>query len=250
MAYWAGPAAVIENVLRPSVLPGIVTRIRPMSDDELAMDIIDALDAAGFEVVQKESRCGGRIVSASLKERAVHKLQYPIVAARRQAYDTLLWQTPALAIAAQGFLLTAAIDPDTRPLLSFALSFAAFLVAFAALQFFQRLRYAEVQDLKLLQEFELSHKKEGFSVVHGHKTLNDVPPRGLARLGAYRVWKLAPNLFSGPCVVLGNIDIRQPHRRVRRGVWYGFRKFKLRHYQGNEAASRPPAGLDTRRAPR
>ena len=47
------PVAVIEGVLRSSVLPGLVTRIRPMNDDELALNIMAALDAAGFDVVKK-----------------------------------------------------------------------------------------------------------------------------------------------------------------------------------------------------
>jgi hypothetical protein len=47
-------ADVIENVLRSAVLPAIGVRIRPMSDDELAMDILNALDAAGYKVVPKE----------------------------------------------------------------------------------------------------------------------------------------------------------------------------------------------------
>jgi hypothetical protein len=41
------PASIIEETLRSTVLPGIGVRIRPMSDDELALDIIAALNAAG-----------------------------------------------------------------------------------------------------------------------------------------------------------------------------------------------------------
>jgi hypothetical protein len=48
------PAAIIEQTLRSSVLPGLTVRIRPMSDDALALDIIEALDAAGFEIVRKD----------------------------------------------------------------------------------------------------------------------------------------------------------------------------------------------------
>jgi hypothetical protein len=47
-------ATVIEQHLRSTVLPGLGYRIRPMSDDELALDIMEALDAAGFEVVRKQ----------------------------------------------------------------------------------------------------------------------------------------------------------------------------------------------------
>jgi hypothetical protein len=54
MADGIDAAAVIEQTLRSAVLPGLTVRIRPMSDDELALDIIEALDSAGFEIVRKD----------------------------------------------------------------------------------------------------------------------------------------------------------------------------------------------------
>jgi hypothetical protein len=54
MADETDPATIIEEVLRAAVLPGLVVRIRPMSDGELALDILDALDAQGFAVVRKD----------------------------------------------------------------------------------------------------------------------------------------------------------------------------------------------------
>lgn len=54
MAEEADPASVIEKVLRGTVPPGSVIRVRPMSDDELALDIVEGLDAAGFEVVLQD----------------------------------------------------------------------------------------------------------------------------------------------------------------------------------------------------
>ena len=47
-------ADVIEEVLRATVVPGLTARIRPMSDCELALDILDALGAAGYRLVPKE----------------------------------------------------------------------------------------------------------------------------------------------------------------------------------------------------
>jgi hypothetical protein len=67
----------------------------------------------------------------------MHEQQYPIIAARRQGYDALLWQTPTLAVAAQGFLLAAALNKETLAILSLILLVAALLVGFAALQLFR-----------------------------------------------------------------------------------------------------------------
>lgn len=54
MADASDAAAIIEQTLRSTALPGLVERIRPMGDDELALDIIEALDLAGFEIVRKD----------------------------------------------------------------------------------------------------------------------------------------------------------------------------------------------------
>ena len=48
------PAAIIEDVLRSSVLPGLLERVRPMSDDQLARDILEALTAKGFVVTRQD----------------------------------------------------------------------------------------------------------------------------------------------------------------------------------------------------
>ena len=55
MASEADPASIIEEVLRSTVLPGLTVRMRPMTDDELARDILDALDAGGFRIVAKDA---------------------------------------------------------------------------------------------------------------------------------------------------------------------------------------------------
>jgi len=54
MAGESDPASIIEGLLRSTVLPGLTERIRPMTDDELARDILEALGAAGFQVVPKD----------------------------------------------------------------------------------------------------------------------------------------------------------------------------------------------------
>ena len=74
----------------------------------------------------------------------MHDDQYPIIAARRQGYDSLLWQVPAIGIAAQGFLVAAALGGDALPSLSALLLFSAATVGVAVIWLFQRLRFHEV----------------------------------------------------------------------------------------------------------
>ena len=107
----------------------------------------------------------------------MHEDQYPIVAARRQAYDTLLWQVPTFGVAAQGFLVSAALD--AAPRLSASLLLMASIVGLAVAWLFRRLRFHEVADSELLKTYEAAHPDPGFAVVHGRRAPG---------LSAYRLW--------------------------------------------------------------
>ena len=109
----------------------------------------------------------------------MHDDQYPIVAARRQAYDTLLWQVPALGVAAQGFLVSAALGNDTEPALSAGMLLIAAVVGVAVVWLFRKLRLHEVADSELLREHEKARSEEGFAIVHG---------RRVPGFSAYRLW--------------------------------------------------------------
>lgn len=108
----------------------------------------------------------------------MHEHQYPIVAARRQGYDALLWQVPTIGIAAQAFLVSAALGPERTARVALLLWSLAFLVNGAVIWLFQRLRAREVSDANLMRAYETSRSDEGFAVVHG------IP----SRFSAYRVW--------------------------------------------------------------
>src|SRR3954470_133370 len=110
---------------------------------------------------------------------SMHDIQYPIVAARRQGYDSLLWQVPALGVAAQGFLVSAAVGTDTSASLSAGLLFTASVLGVAVAWLFRKLRMHEVADSVLLKEHEAARSDEGFSIVHG---------RRVPGFSAYRLW--------------------------------------------------------------
>ena len=95
--------------------------------------------------------------------------QYPIVAQRRQAYDTLLWQVPVVAVAAHGFFVTAALGAKEN-YVSACLFFAAAIIGRAIIYQFQKLRAREVRDAELLKKFEAEHENGSYEVVHGYRT--------------------------------------------------------------------------------
>ncbi len=125
----------------------------------------------------------------------MHDSQYPIVAARRQAFDALLWQVPALFVAAQGFLLSTAVSDDTDPrLVPWVLGIGAIL-GFGVILLFHKLRFLEVRDSRHLRAHETKHRKYGFAVVHG------------VRAGISTYWIWFSILVAAVLVDLGGIVV-------------------------------------------
>jgi len=89
-------------------------------------------------------------------DRAALSLVYPVVAARRAGYDSLMWQMPALSLTAQAFLFTIALDPG-RPEWARALSSVLALVtSLAALHAMYRFRVGERDDSRRLRRIDNS----------------------------------------------------------------------------------------------
>ena len=84
--------------------------------------------------------------------------QYKILNARRDSFNTLLWQTPVLGLTAQAFLFIIILSEN----ISIAgRSIAAFLAAISALLTIQLLgkhRFMELQHAKILHAYEEIHK--------------------------------------------------------------------------------------------
>jgi hypothetical protein len=79
---------------------------------------------------------------------------YTALASRRTAFDTLMWQTPALALTAQAFLFTISLAPDSAPIARYISSALDVIVAIVAIQTMAKHRYNEFTDSLLLEEIE------------------------------------------------------------------------------------------------
>lgn len=133
----------------------------------------------------------------------MHKGQYSIVAARRQGYDNLLWQVPALGIAAQGFLISAALNNDAAAGLSILLLLLSSIFGLGVILLFMKLRAHEVADSELLKGYEKSQAANGYEVVHG---------RRIKGLSAYNFWLVILSVsallaFAGAFFKAGQIDV-------------------------------------------
>jgi hypothetical protein len=92
---------------------------------------------------------------------------YSAVSARRTAFDTMMWQVPALGLTAQAFLLTIAYGSDSSRLARCASGFLALVVATVAVQTMRKHQANELTDSKLLEAIEAG---QGITVngVHPH----------------------------------------------------------------------------------
>ncbi|MFI7553099.1 hypothetical protein ACIBQ2_25520 [Micromonospora sediminimaris] len=115
---------------------------------------------------------------------------YAVVGARRTSFDTMMWQVPALATAAQAFLLTVALGPDTaRPAQTVTAVLAAALAALSA-QLMIKYRHLETSDSRLAERIE---RQLGLDQGLGTPPHAAVRERlghqpWLVRLSSYRLW--------------------------------------------------------------
>jgi hypothetical protein len=96
---------------------------------------------------------------------------YTVIASRRTAFDTLMWQVPTLGLAAQAFLLTIAYGPDSSQIARCVSGFLAAVVAMVATQTMLKHRVNEKTDNLILKELEVV---AGISIGSG-TTPHDAP---------------------------------------------------------------------------
>jgi hypothetical protein len=94
------------------------------------------------------------------KVRCLHMHQYEVVAARRVAYDQLVWQTPVLSLTAQAFLYQIAYGNEVACTGRLVAAFLICFVSLASIRLMVKHRAMEVQASKMLEEFESSRQPD------------------------------------------------------------------------------------------
>lgn len=79
---------------------------------------------------------------------------WEVIAARRVSYHSAVWQTPALSLTAQAFLLTIALGADTAALSRILAAGVALLAAVVTMQLLVRHRKMELLDWLTLEQLE------------------------------------------------------------------------------------------------
>ncbi len=125
------------------------------------------------------------------------------IAARRVAYDTMMWQTPALGLTAQAFLLTLALGGQTSPLARAGAALVSLVLAMMCLQLMAKHRFHERIDASVLEGIE---RRLGFDAAVGvqphtpKRMLSDLTPSPLQRVAgigfsSFRLWMAGQAVF-------------------------------------------------------
>jgi len=124
-------------------------------------------------------------------------VQYQAVATRRAGFDSMMWQAPGLGLAAQAFLMTIALDPDTAQLAKVTSGLLSMVVSFMSVQLLAKHRRHELADSIWLQEFE---RRRGLPEIHAPAEERcraaGMPSKGLVKLRSHRVWTAGLTAFG------------------------------------------------------
>jgi hypothetical protein len=128
---------------------------------------------------------------------------YNVVATRRTAFDTMMWQVPALGLTAQAFLLTIAYGGGSSDLARDVAGFLALVVAGVAIQTMSKHRANEKTDSLLLEAIEARVGIE-FDGAHPHSPPsergaalgNELFKDNLVKRRSFDLWILSLRLFA------------------------------------------------------
>jgi hypothetical protein len=127
---------------------------------------------------------------------------YQVVAARRDSYEAVLWQVPALSLTAQAFLLTIALGGGPSPSARRLASVLSFISALASIQLLTKHRHFERVDSKLCQKLEddLSLKAVCGYLPHAEtenrRQPSDPKPSGWIAYSSFQIWRVLLGLFA------------------------------------------------------
>lgn len=121
----------------------------------------------------------------------IDEAQYGVLNARRDSFNSLLWQTPALSLTAQAFLFTIILSTDSATADRLVASLLALITAVVSVQLLAKHRYMEARHAKLLSQHESSLGRFG---VNSDATFK--PDKWHTRQSSYRLWALALGAFA------------------------------------------------------
>lgn len=143
---------------------------------------------------------------------------WQMVAARRQSYDAMMWQTPALGMTAQAFLLSLALGPATSGLARIIAATLSVVISFMVVQLLAKHRRNELLDTLALEELESKLNFPRITGMHPHSrgrypadsiALADsagkgvlVGPRAFWTMSSFALWCYGQYLFAAAAAAI------------------------------------------------
>jgi hypothetical protein len=125
--------------------------------------------------------------------------QYKILSTQRISQDTMVWRTPALAMATQAFLLASAFNSQTERTVGLVPSGFSFIVGVASIQLMSRHRFIEVLASKRMEAFEVENESKGYSVIHRRYSEQELAEgEWIARWPSFLIWR---SVLMGFCAL-------------------------------------------------
>jgi len=128
---------------------------------------------------------------------------YEALNARQIGHNSLTWQTPALALTAQAFLLSIALGAQTAFASRIISSVLSLVIALLSVQLMTRHSAFELADARRLHSIELRRKMEP---VHQRP----LPVRGIGGFRSRRLWTIGLSLFGAAALVALGLTIFFP----------------------------------------
>ena len=157
-----------------------------------------AAGAQGSEIEPSEAAASPKPVAPVRVFDGNVVLIWQSIASRRIAYDTMMWQTPALGLTAQAFLLTLALGGQMSSLGRAVAAVLAAALAVTTMQLMAKHRLNELRDSRLLETIEEAHGfAEAVGVdLHAFRRRSLLPNGGrfrilasrLRRYSSFRLW--------------------------------------------------------------
>jgi colanic acid biosynthesis protein WcaH len=114
---------------------------------------------------------------------------YEILNTRRDSFNQLLWETPALGLVAQAFLFTTILNAETLAGARQIASGLAFISSLACLQLLAKHRYNERELAIELHKIECSHERYPANRYLSSKNI-------FIQTSSYKIWSLLLTLFG------------------------------------------------------
>jgi hypothetical protein len=143
-------------------------------------------------------------------DRAMDMLVYEMATIREVESNSLMWQTPVLALTAQAFLLTIALGPDSTQVARFAVAALGAAVAFLSTQLMLKHRAFGDADAVAIKEIE---DKYGLPYLRERKHPDGTyftTFRGLGAISSHKAWVWLLLLFGLVNVLIIPVSIFWP----------------------------------------